>query len=78
MNKKCPKCNVEISNHGTVVMQFEIGAKIIYFCATCGRQFKLLKNVVDDKYNDNLNQSYCDFIRPERLNEETSKEDAKV
>jgi len=59
---KCPKCRNPIIDGETVVLHFKIDDKHIYFCEICGRKFKELKNVIDDKYNEQLAEAFGMFI----------------
>ena len=59
---ECPKCNKVIVNGKTVILTFNLGEAIVSFCEPCGRKFKELKNVIDEKYHEDLEEAYYIFI----------------
>jgi len=62
---KCPKCHNPIVDGETAVLHFQVGGKHIYFCEPCGRGFKELKDIIEDKYNDDISELYQNYIREE-------------
>lgn len=59
---ECPKCGKYFINRETVILTFNLGKIGVAFCEPCGRRFKELKDVIEEKYHENLEEAYDMFL----------------
>jgi hypothetical protein len=59
---ECAKCRKPFINRETAILTFNLGRIGVAFCEKCGRRFKELKNVINEKYHENLEKAYEMYI----------------